>query len=407
MTQNLLKECVNILCVLLSLEGNRYHIPGESYERIRLKQKAQDAGIIIFALHIMQKTKIDWLSKYIESEFLEKLEEADIEYHQALSAQQYSVLHDILPGPKDDYISWQVQIEQILHEKATRQREYRMKQEKFFKELRERQKEREKEERRIEQEEIDKKRADAQAKVEERLKAKQATEKELARQEAERLKESKRKEAQRREQEAMQVRERAEKRRKRQAQLEKMQARAEAEQQEEIERINLERERLKREAVQRWHQQKREEERRRKALDQPRRRHHYKLPVHETQINSLASLSQAKGLYMQLTRANEIGVRMYDNSTMKRDPSQPSVMHNLYHQRNEVRLVRDATNTVPRNKAPPNPPLSSGTVNNIRGVLQAYRPPGINANLQINPKDLIADSMTIISHLDFNEVINR
>lgn len=40
MTQNLLKECVNILCVLLCLEGNRYHIPGESYERIRLKQKA-------------------------------------------------------------------------------------------------------------------------------------------------------------------------------------------------------------------------------------------------------------------------------------------------------------------------------------------------------------------------------
>lgn len=161
-TQNLLKECINILCVLLSLEGNRYHIPGESYERVRLKQKAQDAGIIIVALHIMQKTKIDWLSKYIESEFLEKLEEGDIEYHQALSAQQYSVLHDILPGPKDDYISWQVSIEQILHEKAARQRDYRQKQEKFFKELREKAKEKEKEERRIEQEEIKRKREDAQ-----------------------------------------------------------------------------------------------------------------------------------------------------------------------------------------------------------------------------------------------------
>lgn len=44
--------------------------------------------------------------------------------------------------------------------------------------------------------------------------------------------------------------------------------------------------------------QKREEERRRKAMDQPRRRNHYRLPVHETQINSLASLKEAKGLYL-------------------------------------------------------------------------------------------------------------
>lgn len=44
----------------------------------------------------------------------------------------------------------------------------------------------------------------------------------------------------------------------------------------------------------------------------------------------------------------------------------------------------------------------------INGVLQAYRPPGIKANgMQMDPKELLADSMTIISHLDFNEVINR
>jgi hypothetical protein len=201
LTQGMMKECVNILCVLLSLENNRYHIPGESYERTRLKQKAQDAGIIIFALHVMQRTKIDWLAKHIEVEFLEKLEEPDVEYHQALAAQQYSVLHDILPGPKEDYIQWQIGIEQILHEKADRQREYRLKQEKFFQELREKQLEKEKEERRIEQEEVRKKREEAQARVEERLRAKEEAEKEQARVDAERQKEARRRDELRREKE--------------------------------------------------------------------------------------------------------------------------------------------------------------------------------------------------------------
>lgn len=38
---------------------------------------------------------------------------------------------------------------------------------------------------------------------------------------------------------------------------------------------------------------------------------------------------------------------MYDHSAMKKDPSQPNVMHNVYHARNERQLMAGTTsNTV-------------------------------------------------------------
>lgn len=43
--EDLYFECINILTLVMSLNTGRYHIPGETIDKIRLRQKAIDAGI--------------------------------------------------------------------------------------------------------------------------------------------------------------------------------------------------------------------------------------------------------------------------------------------------------------------------------------------------------------------------
>ena len=42
----------------------------------------------------------------------------------------------------------------------------------------------------------------------------------------------------------------------------------------------------------------------------------------------------------------------------------------------------------------------------IGGAAKVFRPPVVKSNL-MDPKDIVADSMTIIQHLDFNDVIAK
>lgn len=43
--EDLYFECVNILALVMSLNSSRFHIPGETVDRVKLRQKAIDAGV--------------------------------------------------------------------------------------------------------------------------------------------------------------------------------------------------------------------------------------------------------------------------------------------------------------------------------------------------------------------------
>jgi hypothetical protein len=57
--------------------------------------------------------------------------------------------------------------------------------------------------------------------------------------------------------------------------------------------------------------------------------------------------------------------------------------------------------TLPRQPRPGNAQMVG-----IGGALKAYRPPVVKSSL-LDPKDIVADSMTMIQHLDFNDVITK
>jgi hypothetical protein len=68
-------ECINILTLVMSLNGSRYHIPGETTEKTKIRQKAIDTGILVVVTYFMQATKNALLKQYITEEFFEKVDE--------------------------------------------------------------------------------------------------------------------------------------------------------------------------------------------------------------------------------------------------------------------------------------------------------------------------------------------
>ena len=58
-------ESINILCLIMSLNSGRYHIPGESVEKRRLRERAIDAGIIVVVVFLLNETKNSHLNHYI------------------------------------------------------------------------------------------------------------------------------------------------------------------------------------------------------------------------------------------------------------------------------------------------------------------------------------------------------
>lgn len=58
-------ECVNILTLIMSLNSNRYHIPGETVERNKMRHNAIDTGVLIVVIYLMKHTKNEHLRNYI------------------------------------------------------------------------------------------------------------------------------------------------------------------------------------------------------------------------------------------------------------------------------------------------------------------------------------------------------
>ena len=96
MVIDLILECVNILLVIMSLTNVKYHIPGETFERNRIRQKGQDSGILIIVMFTYLRSMNETVKKYIYEEFLSKLEEPDIEYHFENNHSNYAIVSDFI-----------------------------------------------------------------------------------------------------------------------------------------------------------------------------------------------------------------------------------------------------------------------------------------------------------------------
>ena len=87
--------CVNILILIY----NRDKEPGEAketMERIKLRQSAIDAGVLVIAAFIQCETKNKALKQYIHEQLLEKIEEPDFEYHFKKNLTHYTLVSDII-----------------------------------------------------------------------------------------------------------------------------------------------------------------------------------------------------------------------------------------------------------------------------------------------------------------------
>jgi hypothetical protein len=162
--EELFFECVNILILIMSLDNVRYHVPGETFERSRIRQKAQDAGILIIVLFIMNNTKNANLRKYVEDEFFGKIKEQDIDYHFEGNHSHYQIVADLITSAQCKQA-----IDQLLAQRRLIIKEMRFKQEKLYAELRRKEEEREAQLKREMDEAIAEKRKVAQEKVDYRI----------------------------------------------------------------------------------------------------------------------------------------------------------------------------------------------------------------------------------------------
>lgn len=92
-----------------------------------------------------------------------------------------------------------------------------------------------------------------------------------------------------------------------------MQQKLDAEHQEQIERVNREREVQKRQALQRWHTQKREEEKRRRMLEKARIKQAFKVCSIEVAAQSFVAFKDASYLY---SRSNQQRARSREHSLL-------------------------------------------------------------------------------------------
>ena len=93
-------ECVNILSLCMCLNNGKYHIPGETVENLRLKQRAIDSGVLVFVVYVLIETKNESLKKYIKEEFFEKVDESDFEYHFKKNHSHYAMVGDFVNSAK-------------------------------------------------------------------------------------------------------------------------------------------------------------------------------------------------------------------------------------------------------------------------------------------------------------------
>lgn len=67
---------------LMSLNNRKYYIPGETSEKAKMRQQAMDLGILTVMTHVQLSSEDNQqLQQYIHDEFIDRIEESDIEYH--------------------------------------------------------------------------------------------------------------------------------------------------------------------------------------------------------------------------------------------------------------------------------------------------------------------------------------
>lgn len=123
---------------------------------------------MIMGLLIQTQTRSVQLREYLETEFTAKLDEQDVEYHNQTGPQSYRVIHDIL-NEMTEAGDWHGAIEKTFLEQASRARTQRLKEEKFFNEIKKREEAKEEERRKEVEEALAEKRRVAHEKVEQRL----------------------------------------------------------------------------------------------------------------------------------------------------------------------------------------------------------------------------------------------
>ena len=94
--EDLYFECVNILTLVMNLNNGRYHIPGETIDRTKIRQKAIDAGILVVCIYLMLQTKNEHLKTYIQEEFFEKVDEPDFDYYFKHNHSIYALVSSIV-----------------------------------------------------------------------------------------------------------------------------------------------------------------------------------------------------------------------------------------------------------------------------------------------------------------------
>ena len=126
-------ECINILTLIMSLNSGRYHIPGETLEKNKLRQKAMDAGILAVVVFILGESKNEHLRSYIQEEFAEKVDEQDFEYHFKKNHTHYATVSDIIVDVKH-----RQKIDELLSERYKFVQEARERDQKMQMEMRRR-----------------------------------------------------------------------------------------------------------------------------------------------------------------------------------------------------------------------------------------------------------------------------
>lgn len=102
--------CCQILLRLLCLNNRKFYIPGETSQKAKMRQRAMDLGILIVLLHVFLNTPNPELKNYLQDEFVDRLEEQDIEYHFTLNHSHYEKLSSVVTNCSyrqaiDDYLS--------------------------------------------------------------------------------------------------------------------------------------------------------------------------------------------------------------------------------------------------------------------------------------------------------------
>ena len=89
-------SCAQILVILLNLNNRKFYIPGETSEKQKLRMRAMDLGILVILANAFISLKCEELTQFLQEEFLDRLEETDIEYHFGRNHSHYEIVSEVV-----------------------------------------------------------------------------------------------------------------------------------------------------------------------------------------------------------------------------------------------------------------------------------------------------------------------